>query len=366
MRKVRITDSIQVKALFCFINALVLIVLVINIDAAFVPDKLMIIVISTTLLLLLSSNTRLSNNNVFSNKMVASVGAASFSIYVWHQVVIALTRYSFTKNLIDPTVFLVVVTLIICLSVLSYKYVENIAVSKRAWSVMSIGLILSTAFALYLYCNAGVVRDIPELDVVKGEGHRGMWAEYCDSGYKYDKDFVQTTKPRWYVIGNSFGRDFVNIIKESKIAKDVEVSYSDVYEIKQQRFDKADVVFISSLGIYDELVDKVKSMCNSHTRLYIVGEKNFGESNGQVYSRRFRSDYKNMVMPIQDIYVRRNEKFKTMYKGHFIDLISFVLMSNNHVRVFSDDGKFISQDCQHLTRAGAQFYAKHVDWSQFW
>jgi hypothetical protein len=230
---------------------------------------------------------------------------------------------------------------------------------------MGVGLILSTIFSLYLYSNAGVVRDIPELDIVNGEGHRGLWSEYCDSGYKYDKDFTETTKPRWLVIGNSFGRDFVNVIEESNIAKDVEVSYSDVYDMKQQRFDKADVVFISTLGLYEELVEEVKSKCNSHTRLYIVGEKNFGESNGQVYSRRFRSDYKRTVMPIQNIFLERNETFKALYKGYFIDLISYVQQPNGCVRVFSDDGRYLSQDCQHLTRAGAQFYAKHIDWSSF-
>ncbi len=363
LQRIKIPDSRPVKVLFCMVNALVLMILLINIDTAFMPDKLITIVLSTTLLLLLSSITKISHNKIFANKFVALIGAASFSIYVWHQVVIALTRYSFTSNLLEPIVFFVVVALIVSLSVLSYKYVENIAETKQVWSVLCIGLILSTSFALHLYCNAGVVRDIPELDVVKGESHSGMWAEYCDRGYLYNKDFTNSTKPKWFVAGNSFGRDFVNIIEESDIANDVEVSYSD--GLQKQRIAQADVVFISTLWLREKFVDKVKSLCKPQAKVYIVGEKNFGESNGQVYSRRFRSDYKDMVMPIQDIFIKRNKKFKTLYKDHFIDLISYVLQSNNRVRVFSDDGRYISQDCQHLTRAGAQFYAKHIDWSMF-
>lgn len=84
-----------------------------------------------------------------------------------------------------------------------------------------------------------------------GRVHRGMWAEYCDRGYKYDKDFAESSKPKWYVIGNN------------------------------------------------------------------------------------------------------------------IDLIEMVRQPNGKVRVFSDDGKFISQDCRHLTKAGAKFYANRINWNRF-
>lgn len=41
-----------------------------------------------------------------------------------------------------------------------------------------------------------------------------------------------------------------------------------------------------------------------------------------------------------------------------------VRQPNGKVRVFSDDGKFISQDCRHLTKAGAKYYAKMIDWKK--
>jgi hypothetical protein len=347
------------------INAFVLMIMLFNSNTAWIPDKLMTIVLSSTILLMLTSTTKLSGNNIFSNKVVALIGAGSFSIYVWHQVIIALTRYTFTNNLLKPIVLLAIVVLIISLSIVSYKYVEHLTETKRAWSAICIGLILSTAFALYIYGSAGVVRDIPELDVVKGESHRGMWAEYCDRGFQYYKDFTDSSKPNWLVIGNSFGRDFVNIIEESDIANDVEVSYSEEYRLPKQRIDQADIIFISTLGLSEAYIDEIKSLCNPHTRVYIVGEKNFGESNGQVYCRRFWKDYKMIAMPIQDIFIKRNNRFKALYKDHYIDLISYVQQPHNLVRVFSDDGRYLSQDCQHLTKAGAQFYAKHIDWSLF-
>ena len=52
--------------------------------------------------------------------------------------------------------------------------------TKVAWGFIAFLFVLTTAGSLYIYANAGVVRDVPELEVVKGKVHRGMWAEYCD------------------------------------------------------------------------------------------------------------------------------------------------------------------------------------------
>ena len=48
-----------------------------------------------------------------------------------------------------------------------------------------------------------------------------------------------------------------------------------------------------------------------------------------------------------------------------IDLIDYVKKGENRVRVFTDDGKFISSDCRHLTKAGAIFYAHKIPLAQY-
>lgn len=227
--------------------------------------------------------------------------------------------------------------------------------------------VLSTASALFVYVEAGVVRDVPELDVMKGQVHRGMWAEYCDRGYEYDKDFSASDTPKWYVIGNSFGRDMVNIILESKIADKVDVVYSTPknYQSKHQRFSSADVVFLSTLGLNKEIIEDVRRRCSANPQFFIVGEKNFGESNGQVYRHRFSDDYHKLTIEMEDGYAEKNEQLKKAYPDCYIDLIEMVRQPDGRVRVFSDDGRFISQDCRHLTKAGAEFYASRINWEKF-
>ena len=239
--------------------------------------------------------------------------------------------------------------------------------TKVAWGFIAFLFVLTTAGSLYIYANAGVVRDVPELEVVKGKVQRGMWAEYCDRGYKYDKEFTDDERPKWYVIGNSCGRDMVNIILESPYAELVDVVYSDTksYKEREERFAKADVVFLSTLGLNEALIEDVQMLCKGQTILFLIGEKNFGENNGQVYRHRFSKDYHQLTVEMEEGYAEKNERLKAAYPNIYIDMIEMVRQQDGKVLVFSDDGRFISQDCRHLTKAGAQYYAKLMDWNKF-
>ncbi|MBO5687242.1 MAG: hypothetical protein J6R84_03400, partial [Alistipes sp.] len=71
------------------------------------------------------------------------------------------------------------------------------------------------------------------------------------------------------------------------------VSYitSDSYRAKASRFEQADVVFLSTLGVDEALIENIQKCCRPQTKFYIIGEKNFGESNGQIYRKRHAEDY---------------------------------------------------------------------------
>lgn len=365
-KNIDIQNSVA-KTAISVIYVCIITLLFVELDFISRPIKLIAVVGLTALLIDLMSRVKIEQNNIFSNKQIALIGAASYSIFVWHQVIFAFTRYSFTNNLTEAIPFLSVIVLTAVLSVFSYKYIERIKERKMIWGVMCVTALLTTSLSLYIYSIAGVVRDVPELDVVKGNVHRGMWAEYCDRGYKYDKDFTESSKPKWYVIGNSFGRDMVNIILESPIADKVDVVYSTPknYQNTEKRFANADVVFLSTLGLNKEIIDDVHRRCSVNTKFFIIGEKNFGESNGQVYRHRYSADYHQLTIGMEDGYAEKNEQLKKAYPNCYIDLIEMVRQPNSKVRVFSDDGKFISQDCRHLTKAGAKFYANRINWNRF-
>lgn len=316
-------------------------------------------------------------NTVTGNTVIAKIGAASYSIFIWHQILLAFYRYTITSEFTVGSCSILLLGTIV-MSWLSYTFIEQgtskALKSKSGKTILYastafIFLILSV-FAGYIYMRAGVVRDVPELYINKNDIHRGMHAEYVDRVHKYDKPFT-TNKKHWYVIGNSFGRDFVNIILESPIAESVEVSYSNDKQIKTERLANADRVFIAKKGITQDFVSEIEIICMANgiplTHIIIVGDKNFGASNGQIYSKRNSSDYFDQYTELKDsgILLKRNKQLAVKYKERFIDLIGMVINEKNQVRVFTPDHHFMSADCSHLSKGGALFYGNAIDWYKY-
>lgn len=370
-------------ALYTYISYTALLVLII-LNKEILPDQIrLVLVVALTCVLILSEKTL--SNKVLSYHLVAWIGVASYSIYVWHQVVLAFYRYVVTNHFTVIS-YLAYLSTVALLSWLSYKFIEK-GIPKlfkqprrKKWCylVIIIGFVSLSAFAGYIYVNAGVVRDIPELYVSKQDRHRNMHAEYCDRAYKFDKSFETTNKAHWLIVGNSFGRDFVNIILESEIADSIDVSYIDISNSrdykkpgKRERFGEADRVFISTLGLTEELVTDVEIQCLakglSLNKITIVGEKDFGESNGQVYAKRKTPYYFDQYVEVKDRiqFIEKNRYFSDLYGSRYLDLMSLVTNAEGKVRVFTPDHHYISPDTRHLSKGGALFFSELINWNLF-
>lgn len=55
---------------------------------------------------------------------------------------------------------------------------------------------------------------------------------------------------------------------------------------------------------------------------------------------------------------------KDEWQDNYVDFIEIARTEGENVRVFTPDHRFISQDCRHLTQAGAQWYATQFDWAE--
>ena len=82
-------------------------------------------------------------------------------------------------------------------------------------------------------------------------------------------------------------------------------------------------------------------------------------TNGYNYNRRLRSDYHEMRVQMEDgIAEIYEEELNFWGDERLVDFIAPVIDKAGCMPVFTDDEKYISQDCRHLTKAGAQYYAK--------
>lgn len=354
--------------------ALLFVLIVINREI--LPSNIRLVTVCILSAVLILSNQAL-DNCITANNLFAKIGAASYSIFVWHQVLLAFYRYTISNHFTVFTylLFLVVTAL---LSWLTYQFIEQ---KTNTWlrtnncvfySIIICLWLVLTGFAGFIYMKGGVVRDVPELYISKHDFHRGMHADYVDRGYEYDKPFT-TEKKHWYVIGNSFGRDFVNVILESDVANQVEISYSTEKNFRKDnsRFTNADRVFVSTLGLNTDLITEIENLCTlcglSLNQLTIVGEKNFGACNGQIYAKRSSPNYFNLYTDVvdSDRYLVQNQFFAELYGERYLNLMEMVIDDNQKVRVFTPDHHFMSADCRHLSKGGAIFIADKIDWNKY-
>ena len=217
--------------------------------------------------------------------------------------------------------------------------------------------------SIYIYKNGGVVRDYPELDLKWNDGFVGVAVSYVDEPREDDHDFPvdDNGKKNVLVVGNSFARDFANILKQTGYADKLNFSYSQ-YNYPVERLSKADYVFTFLIkeSISDSLLKFAKPTC----KFYGIGTKNFGKSNNQFYSHRWSKEYYSSTTILPNEYRIANDVAKEHWGDAYIDLIKPAMVDSLHVRVFTPEHKYISQDCKHLTRAGAKWYASVLDWER--
>ena len=162
------------------------------------------------------------------------------------------------------------------------------------------------------------------------------------------------------IIGNSFARDWANVLLESDNKESLEISYTD--DIKNckdinQRLYRAKYVFFSEIdSSYLNTVSQNYKI--DPTKIMVVGTKNFGKSNGIYYNRKDDYDYCFQRAQMQKGFLERNTNLKNELGDKYIDLIGMILNDEKTVPVFTSDCKFISSDGRHLTKFGARYFSE--------
>ncbi|WP_158860513.1 acyltransferase family protein [Lunatibacter salilacus] len=347
--------------------------------------KVIVITFSTTALLVVGKH--FSGHNkwykyLFENQVVVTIGKISFSIYMMHQLIFAFARYAYLEEITVAWAFLLIL-LTISVSFLTYRYIENPFRNHQLFSIRKVLVILiplflvSSAASFYIYSVGGIIKDYPVLDVYKGkyQFERGLFRvttnihiQYNEDVRKLDKGFEKSDKLKVLVYGNSFGRDVTNILLESEFEKDLQISFFDVAratsdEQLRLRIEEADLVFFASYGSMSrKIIPNIETRYQfkiDQDKIWAFGIKDFGVQNGIHYNRMDAViNYSTYRTQIAKKSLEKNEQLKTEWATRYIDLIGPIINGNGEVLVFTPEGKFISPDTAHLTKAGATYYAE--------
>lgn len=320
--------------------------------------------------------------SIFTNNYITYIGSISYSLYMWHQIVFAFGRYAFLEK-VTPISAIILVLITVFLSIFSYYLVENTFRNKKIMKTKtvlwftSIIFVITSGSAFYVYTIGGVVKDFPELNLYKNQmgnksnflsGKSNIHIQYNEDVRKMDIPFEETEMPKVLVIGNSYGRDVVNILMESDFKDNIEINYFDINRILKDetiidRINVADYIFFAFRKFRGkDFINEIESNYNikiDKNKIWVFGTKDFGVSNGIYYNKvkNGTNQYETYWASMKEGVLETNKRLKSEWGERYINLIELVANEQNKVRVFTTDGKFISQDTAHLTKFGAQMYA---------
>lgn len=294
-------------------------------------------------------------------KLLGFWGKASFSIFLWHQVILAFYRY-FISCEINFRFWVIYIPLLSLLSYLSYQFIEKnklISIQLKMKVAVIIALILCFA-GLGIWSKAGILYDIPELDIEKDNIERRKNPKYVDRIYDLDTPFNSNEdKIKVLVIGNSFARDFANCLLESRWAEKIDLKYSFGKDAGIQRVLESDYIFVfgSPSDLPDYYFEEGKLLDN----IYGIGTKNFGECVGQYFINRKKTYYFEQTGIISAAILEQNNTYAEEWGNHYINIIDYLKNDDGTIKIFTDDKRYISYDMHHLARAGAQYLGQIID-----
>ena len=334
-----------------------------TIRESFMPRELILIltVLFTTIFVFCNKQESRISSVAQNSKNLSPLGRMSLSIFLWHQPFLAFYRYFYADEISFP-VLLGIIAITLSLSFFTYFILEK-KIQPNIFSrcCLLLSFIAMNAFSLWVYSIGGAVRDVPELGIRKGDADPKVFERYTDRIYDYDKEFsADSTKKRVLVIGNSFARDFANILLESSIADNIQLSYHyDFENCPLSRVRQCDRIYF--FGWKHQVPEEVWQNLRPKSEIWGVGTKNHGTSNGIFYKNRHREGYFAQRASINPDYFVVNRILQDQWQGHYVDLLSLTLMPDSTVPVFTPDNLFLTYDGRHLTPDGIRFYANMMD-----
>ncbi len=355
-------------------SIILLLILVLNVNLSIEEVRLLATVGLTSLLIYLFVEKQPSNKT-FSIPFLPLLGAASFSLYLCHQIILAFYRYAFNFYLEEDCGYFITIGLSLIIGLAFYFLLEKplgaISKTKRNRIIINlfsamIAIALST-YSIKIYRQYGIVRDIPELDQYVGK-QNVMTQDYNDAiNHNYNNDFEDNGKKNVLVVGDSFGRDWTNVLLESHAVDSMNLSYCKTTgEVLSRRIEKADYVFFATNSSYPygEFGEYLPRMMEK--KFYRVGTKCWGYVNGNVYNNnRYGKDYFHQKVKIPEEQIQRNIEDKAIFGDNFIDLLSFLQNGDHEIPIFTPSKKFYTHDGLHLTEAGASSLAEKIYFTKF-
>lgn len=354
--------------------AIVLVVFAISPDEYLSVSKPIRMILATTgaALYVTWANASSSVVWIFIQSPVVFIGTISYSFYLWHQPILAFIRVSLFDK---PTSLEMCLgaTAAFLLAIVTWRFVEQPFRSDSKipkalflkYTGASAALLIALGLSMHL-SNGFSSR----LGVSDGAGSAGTTIAYNERVRSFRPSEVADSKLDLVVIvaGNSFARDFVNVILEGKPKEAVSLIYSeelsycaDDWSDEDRKLLAASDIVIFAGGYYRRnCLDLTnRELQKFDVSVKYVGPKHFGRNLNPLirYSAESRG---SKALNIPPSVITANNAQRERIGDNYIDLIEILSDDNKTISAADEFGVLLSTDNIHLSQAGASLIAVDV------
>lgn len=363
------------------------------------PGVMAAIPVAGTALVILSALSGNPVAGVLASRPFVFVGLLSYSLYLWHQPVFAFLRHAGHGS---ETALLASLPLVLAASWLSYRFVEtpvrrNRSLTRaRIFGLALAGSLFFIAVGAVIVATRGAIDRYPPEDVAIMEQFNAAPA-YSEAAFNAAqfRAFDNSGRRKVVIAGDSYGRDFYNIIIEAGMEETHQFSTKRINSecgniftqrdlsqhisaLKEERcrvmgrldsaemqdiVRQADEIWLVSRWfdwVIDYLPETIENLEKAYdARILIFGIKNLGEVNLPWALEIPPAERPGYRQPAAPFFVRVNEHFRSKVPAkNRVELLDpFCEGDHRRCRVFSDEGLILTIDGGHLTQAGAHYFA---------
>lgn len=358
------------------------------------PSLIALVPVGGTALIILCASSETLTGAILGRRVLVGIGLVSYSAYLWHQPLFAFARL-YLNHSPEPVLMIILIVATFVLAWISWRFVETPFRNKARFSRQAI-FILSGALLIVMSAIGGLFQTTDGLLNRFTEPQRS-WAAmtkddrriYNNTGYnaaiKAGSTMDQSV-PNLLLIGDSFSRDFYNIIAETHAFEGYRISGTRVspacqiyamengkgqfqsnlpnahcerYNIDAAALAQADVVILS-FSWYpwaaQRLPETIKNLgLRADQKLLVIGPKSLSYNLRQLVRQDLETAVALRVSPSAS-HIQTNQKLRSLLPADiYVDVIATMCDTQNLCPVVTPQGGLIAHDGYHVTPQGAAF-----------
>ena len=336
------------------------------------PSLYTLVPVCGVVLLILFADSETIAARLLSYKVFVGIGLISYSAYLWHQPLFAFAKI---YNKVEPSEFLNVILIFatLVLSYISWMYIEK---PFRKKDVVSPKLLVSSllivsgvivSFGYFAHKTHGFVARVFDDNVSSAD----MYISYNQRNFSFKHDsFESDERPNILVVGNSFGRDFVNVLRETYDVASLNLIYRDDFDTCSLLNDDAGlklasdanlIIFASNYSVNDNAcnLSVIAFAEQNNAATYFIGTKQFGFNHNWI--ARTNNDERVLLRnPVLENTMESDRlAFESIPNDNYISIMR-PLTNEEGVLVTDEFGRLISSDRAHLTKYGAILIGRDI------